>query len=129
MTGGADARRKRPLPSPQSPPTTADRSLLRERHYWIAVAALERGDATAAMIEIKQGLALLGDLSNDELRWRLAAVGAVAARKTGDEKAMADLTASAKASLDRVRSAWNADFQTYEQRADLIYLRKRSGLS
>jgi hypothetical protein len=93
------------------------------------VTALERGDAGAAMTEIKQGLTLLGDMSNDELRWRLAAAGAVAARMSGDEKAMADFTASAKSALGRVRSAWNADFQTYEQRADLIYLRKRSGLS
>ena len=81
------------------------------------------------MFEVKQGLTLLGNISNDELRWRLAAIGAVAARMTGDEKAMADFTAAARTSLGRVRSAWNADFQTYEQRADLIYLRKRSGLS
>ena len=124
-----DSRGKRPGAAFQTPAPTADRTLLRERHYWIALAALERGDAAAAMTEIKQGLALLGDLSNDELRWRLAAVGAVSARITGDEKAMTDLTAAAKAALGRVRSTWNADFQTYVQRADLIYLRKRSGLS
>ena len=124
-----DGRRRRPAVALPAAPPAADRTLLRERHYWLASAALERGNAAAAMIEVKQGLTLLGTLPNDELRWRLAAVGAVAARMTGDEKAMADFTAAAKASLGRVRSAWNADFQTYEQRADLIYLRKRSGLS
>ena len=124
-----DARRKKPVASLQTLPATADRTLLRERHYWTAAAALERGDAGAAMIEVKHGLTLLGDLSNDELRWRLSAIGAMAARMNGDEKAMADFTAAARTSLGRVRSAWNADFQTYEQRADLIYLRKRSGLS
>ena len=124
-----DARRKRP-PSALAPAAPdADPTLARERHYWLAAAAMDRGDATAAMTEVRRGLTLLGDMPNDELRWRLAAVGAVAARMTGDEKAMADLTASAKAALDRVRSAWNADFQTYVQRADVTYLRKRSGLS
>jgi hypothetical protein len=124
-----DARRRRPGAPLQSPVQTVDRTVLRERHYWTAVAALERNDARTASAEVQQGMTLLGTMSNDELRWRLAAVGAVAARINGDEKAMADFTALAKAALERVRSAWNADFQTYEQRADLIYLRKRSGLS
>ena len=122
-------RRKRAPSQIEAPPAGADRTLLRERQYWLALTALERGDARAAITEARQGLSLLGDLSNDELRWRLAAVGATAARITGEEKAMADLIASAKSALGRVRSAWQADFQTYEQRVDLIYLRKRSGLS
>ncbi len=124
-----DARRKRPAALMEAAPPSADPSLLRERHYWLAITALERGDAHGSMTDVKQGLTLLGSMSNDELRWRLAAVGAVAARMAGDEQAIADMTAAAKSALDRVRSAWNADFKTYEQRADLIYLRKRSGLS
>ena len=129
LSAFCDARRKRAASVPQEPAASTDPSVLRERQYWLAITALERGDASVAMSEVKQGLTRLGNMSNDELRWRMAAVGALAARMIGDEKAMAEFTATAKTSLGRVRAAWTADFQTYEQRADLIYLRKRSGLS
>ena len=54
-------------------------SFASERHYWRAAAALERGRAAVALAEAERGLSLLGALSNDELRWRLAALGALAA--------------------------------------------------
>jgi tetratricopeptide (TPR) repeat protein len=124
-----ESRQKRPVSPLEPPRRDADPSFVRERDYWVGAAALERGDGAAALAAVNHGLTLLGNLSNDELRWRLAAVGAVAASISGDEKAMTEFTATARTSLGRMRSAWNADFQTYEQRADLIHLRKRSGLS
>jgi serine/threonine protein kinase len=109
-------------------PADADPIIVRERHYWLAAAALEHKDASGALREVQAALTLLGQLSNDELRWRLAAVGAIAARALDDENRAAEFSATARSALDRVKSAWAQQFQTYDQRPDLIYLRKRSGL-
>jgi serine/threonine-protein kinase len=105
-----------------------DPSLARERHYWRAAAALQRQDAKAALAEATQGLNALGTLSNDELRWRLAAVGALAAKRLGDAKS-AELDATAGRALEQVRSAWKADFDSYARRMDIADLRHRAGLS
>ena len=117
------ARRNRP-PSAGPPPADIEPSLVRERHYWLAAAALHRGDETRAIAEATQGLALLGSLSNDELRWRLAAIGALALRKTGNS---AELMATSQQALERLQAQWKADVGSYEGRADLAELRKQLG--
>jgi eukaryotic-like serine/threonine-protein kinase len=104
-------------------------STARERHYWVAAAALQRQDPKASLTEAHEGLTKLGSLSNDELRWRLAAVGALAARRLGDAKRAGDLDATARRALEQVRSAWRADFETYAKRADIADLRTRAGQS
>jgi tetratricopeptide (TPR) repeat protein/tRNA A-37 threonylcarbamoyl transferase component Bud32 len=124
-----DARDKRAGRVPLSAAVVVDRGLARELHYWLAMAALERGDPRAAAEEVARGLDLLGTLSNDELRWRLDAAGAAAARLLDDGKTAARMSASARAALDRLRTGWAADFSFYGQRADVVYLRKQSGTS
>ena len=69
----------------------------------------------------------LGTLSNDELRWRLAAVAAAAAKRAPDPRA-AEFTATARQALERLRGGWQADFDSYARRADLMDLRTRAGL-
>lgn len=103
-------------------PPDADDPATRERQYWLAAAALQRGDAAAAAAEAGRGLTLLGDRANDELRWRLAAVAAVAARQQGDQAASARLSADARAASDRLRTTWRTDLDTYERRPDLAEL-------
>jgi tetratricopeptide (TPR) repeat protein len=123
-----DARQKRKAAASGVRAPDDDRTLAREWEYWFAAAALARGDAAEALGEASKGLRLVGTLPNDELRWRLAAVAAVAARQAHDERTRQQMTGVARAALDRLRSAWNADFASYGRRADLATLRKQADL-
>jgi hypothetical protein len=118
--------RRSTMPDPPSQPEPATS---RERHYWRAAAALQRNDARLSLDEASQGLTQLGTLSNDELRWRLAAVGAIAARRSGDAKRAADLDTAARRALAQLRADWNADFDSYARRLDIADLRTRAGLT
>jgi hypothetical protein len=118
--------RRATMPDPASQPEPAT---ARERHYWRAAAALQRDDARAALDEATQGLAQLGAMSNDELRWRLAAVGALAARRTGDATRAAELDATARRALAQLRGDWKTDFDSYARRFDIADLRSRAGLT
>jgi tetratricopeptide (TPR) repeat protein len=104
-------------------------SLECERHYWTAAAALQRQDAKTSLAEVNQGLTQLGERSNDELRWRLAAVGALAAKRLGDAKHAAELDALAGRAVGQLRSAWKGDFERYARRPDIADLRNRAGSS
>jgi hypothetical protein len=119
------ARLRRAAPPAPSPPSLP--MLDRERRYWFAAAALERGDVTSARDEARQGLALLGTLPNDELRWRLATVAKAAARHAGDKAALAQMAAVAQAAEQRLAGAWPAHYESYARRPDLVNLKARAG--
>jgi eukaryotic-like serine/threonine-protein kinase len=110
-------------------PSQPEPATARERHYWRAAAALQRDDARASLDEAIQGLTQLGALPNDEMRWRLAAVGAVAARRSGDAKRAADFDAAARRALAQLRGDWKTDFDSYARRLDIADLRTRAGLT
>jgi hypothetical protein len=99
----------------------------RERQYWLAATALETNRAAPALAEAARGLALLGELSNDELRWRLAALGAIAARALGQADTARTMRATADEALARLRAAWPGGVETYERRPDLAELATRLG--
>ena len=109
--------------APETEPTLA-----REMQYWRAAAALVRQDYDTALFEATRGLSLLGTRTNDELRWRLAAVASGAARHLRNATLAEEMSATARAALGRIKSAWKEDFVSYEQRSDLVDLKKRSGL-
>jgi len=69
------------------------------------------------------GLAQLDAIPNDELRWRLASVAAVAARRQGDARTGEAMAGTAHDAFERLRSAWKEDFRSYESRPDLADLR------
>jgi tetratricopeptide (TPR) repeat protein/predicted Ser/Thr protein kinase len=120
-----DARAGRsPRPIEEPPLGSADPATLRERQYWRAAAALQRGDGRMALAEATGGLQLVEGVSNDELTWRLAAVAATAARRLGDPVAPA-MSTLAHERYDRLRSEYKQDFTSYERRADLSELRKK----
>jgi hypothetical protein len=121
------ARLRRPVDLGQPAPGT-DPSVARERRYWTAFAALEAGNVAQAASEAAAGLAALGNVPNDELRWRLAAIGKLAADAGKDSARAGHFDATSRAALDRVRSGWKTDIETYLRRPDLEYLRKRAGL-
>ncbi len=104
-------------------------SVGRESTYWSALAALEAGQEQAALDSVVKGLTGLGERRFDELRWRLAAVGAAAAAKVRDEAKGRELAAEARRSLDAVRAAWKTEFEKYGNRADVVYLVRRARLS
>jgi tetratricopeptide (TPR) repeat protein len=107
-------------------PAEAGEEWARERQYWLAAAALLADDAATAGREAERGLSLVGDLTNDEQRWRLAAVGAAAARRRGDAATSATLTATARDARARLRAAWKSDAaERYERRPDLIEILKK----
>jgi tetratricopeptide (TPR) repeat protein len=111
------------------PAPGTDPSVVRERRYWTAAAALERGNVEAALREVDAGLAALGTLPNDELRWRLAAVGRAAALSGNDARRASEFETIARTALDRLRSDyWKTDTEGYLHRPDLEYLRKRAKL-
>ena len=106
-----------------------DPPLLRERVYWLAASYLNEGDWESALKEAESGLELLGTTSNDELRWRLAAVGAAAARETAKTSMMTAFLKTARDALSRLQAGWGEDFATYARRPDLAALRNRAGVS
>jgi tetratricopeptide (TPR) repeat protein/predicted Ser/Thr protein kinase len=106
-------------------PNDVDRTTARERQYWIAAASLQTGDAATAATEAQRGLSLLGSLPNDELRWRLAAIGAAAARRRGDAAMAATLSTIARDSLTHLRTTWKTDAEAYERRPDLAEIVKK----
>jgi tetratricopeptide (TPR) repeat protein/predicted Ser/Thr protein kinase len=99
----------------------------RDRHYWLAAAALHRGRFAAALEEARTGLTSLGALPNDQLRWQLALVGAIAAREARAPEQVADLTAIAGDAEARLRAEWRENFETFARRRDVSYLRARAG--
>ncbi|HXT33379.1 MAG TPA: hypothetical protein VN716_28965, partial [Vicinamibacterales bacterium] len=120
------ARLRRRAPVDPAPLARTDPSQAREGHYWLAYADIMKGDAASALAHARTGLQILGDLPNDELRWRLTTVGAIAARRAGDADADA-MAAEGRRVFERLRAAWQADFGSYERRSDLADLRHRAG--
>ena len=117
---------RRITPAAAELPEHAEASLERERCYWMSAAALRRRDPATASTEARRGLDSLGDLPNDELRWRLAALAAAAATEEGDDESAARMAQTAGAALRRLRDAWtDGDEGSYAARQDLVELRER----
>jgi len=113
------------------PPAAAESgvspALARERQYWRAAAAYERGRLAAALADAEHGLALLGEMSNDELRWRLATIGTLALRALGDVDRAGEMRGRADGALARLRARWPSGVEIYEKRPDLAELKARLG--
>ena len=108
-------------------PQQIDPTTRRERQYWVAAAALQVENWPRALAEATLGLKLLGEIPNDELRWRLAAVGALAAGRVANQNqdTVARLSEMMNTALTRLQVEWSDDFSPYAQRADLVDLRRR----
>jgi len=108
-------------------PADMNAVLTREAGYWLAAAALERGDAPAAQAEASRALTSLGNATNNELRWRLEAVVAAAARSRSGTREDGS-SGRAQAAVNGIRAAWKEAFSAYASRPDLMALRKHAGL-
>jgi hypothetical protein len=101
----------------------------REVRYWELLARLRGGDAIGTNAAVAKTFALPGATLSDEFVWRIAAIGAAAARQMNDRDRERTLAQRADASLARLRKAWGRDAATYEARPDLVELRGKAGLS
>jgi tetratricopeptide (TPR) repeat protein len=101
-----------------------DPATARERQYWTAAASLGRGETSIALTIAAEALGASSRVGNDELAWRVAAVGSIAARQGGDPQQQRAFQQTSAAALGRLRSAWGADERRYELRPDLDALRK-----
>jgi tetratricopeptide (TPR) repeat protein len=104
-------------------------AIRRERLYWIAAASLFRGDSRVALASATVGLNQARRVGSDELAWRFAAVGSAAAGAAGDREQQRALQSVAVAALARLRASWREHARRYEQRPDLVALRKTAGIT
>ncbi len=110
-------------------PLTVALSLSREIRYWRLATRLASNDARGTLEGVSSMLQELPRAPSDELEWRLAAVGAIAARRAGASDRLSELTERARHASDRLRSAWKDHFLKYETRPDVVALRRESELS
>jgi tetratricopeptide (TPR) repeat protein len=124
------ARQERGVTVPVRAPGTGPSSgaLQRESIYWDALARLTAGKPQEALTAVPPAIEAATRLGNDELHWRLAAVGAAAARALGRSEQERALRAAAAASLGRLRTAWAAEAAPYEKRPDVTELKRLSGI-
>jgi tetratricopeptide (TPR) repeat protein len=124
-----DSRRGRPRRADSEASASIDPATARDRQYWIAAAALARGDTSGARAAAATGVDGATKIGNDELVWRLAAIGSAAAKAEGDRETQGALRAVASAALSRLRTSWGVvHTRRYEQRPDLVELRRASEL-
>jgi len=123
------AKQGRPMPPALGRALEAtDPATVREREYWTAATALARGDTRTAIAAASAGVEQATRIGNDELAWRMAAVGAAAARLAGDGEQSRTFRGTAMAARTRIRTSWGDHVRRYEQRPDLIELRKATEL-
>ena len=99
-------------------------AIAREVHYWAATAAFERKTYRDALAEARQGLDQLEGIPNDELRWRLAAVGALAADAARYNEGATDLERIGRTAWERMKSEWGVALAGYKVRPDVHELRQ-----
>jgi tetratricopeptide (TPR) repeat protein len=104
----------------------ASTDLVVDRDYWLAAGSLLRGDAAAAGRAAAEGLAALGGGTNEDMRWRLAAVALAAARQTGDAPASERMNRLLEDSRARLEAGWKNDVTAYMSRPDLVDLTQRA---
>ena len=119
--------RRRPLAI--SRPEGSSAGFAREWAYWRAVAALERQQPAAALEEVNRALNIAGPLPPDEVRWRLAALGSVAAKELQNAALATQFGAMSREAIERLRATWKSDFAEYGKRSDVVYLIRRAGLA
>ena len=125
----ASVRLRRPVSSAASAsPADVAPATLRELAYWRAVRALHSRKFDDAFAAATEGLIEAKRIRNDELHWRLAAIGAVAARQLGRSEDARSLQTQAGQSLARLQAAWGSAAREYLSRSDLLELRRAADL-
>ncbi|MDQ3488617.1 MAG: protein kinase [Acidobacteriota bacterium] len=100
-----------------------------EARYWTLYARLISGDARATLGGAEEALRDEKVVASAELEWRLAALGAAAARELRDTTRTVALSQRAVKARATLRALWKDAFPAYEKRSDLADLAKRSGVT
>jgi serine/threonine protein kinase len=100
----------------------------REVTYLQLLTRLARGERQAALDAANSVLTTPPWAATPEIEWRIAAIGAAAARQLGDTAQEKAFAARARAALERLRTSWKDHVGSYERRADLVELRRQAGL-
>ena len=95
---------------------------------WYVATALALGNAAEALTAAHAAVEQAATIKNDELQWRLAALGSIAARSLGNTRDHQLLRAKAHDALTRLRSAWGDHTREYENRPDLTELLRAAKL-
>lgn len=98
----------------------------RELRYWDLAGRLARGAAADVLAGAEE--TLRDTAVSYEFDWRVAALGAAAARQLKDAERARALGERANRGLDRIRKEWKTHVASYEARPDLAELRRRAGL-
>lgn len=101
----------------------------REVRYWDLAARLAANDADAALSGVEETLGSKGATVSYEFEWRVAAIGAAAARQVRDVERQRVFSERAQRALGRLRNEWKSDVASYEARPDLSELRRKAGLN
>jgi tetratricopeptide (TPR) repeat protein/predicted Ser/Thr protein kinase len=96
--------------------------------YWDLLSRLA-GDPRRALAGVDATLAAPGATVSPEFEWRVAAIGAAAARRAGDAIRERELRDRATRALARLRQEWKDHAATYEARPDLAELKRRAGFN
>jgi tetratricopeptide (TPR) repeat protein len=103
-----------------------DPYLLSQALLALAEAALNAGDADAALSTASEAQQRFGGAGQRESAWRAAVTASLAAKRLGDSTKSHDLTAQANEILSSVAQAWGASsYSQYLQRPDIEDLRNR----
>jgi hypothetical protein len=113
---------------PIAVPSSVALSTAREIRYWRVAARLVSGDGARALDEASELLQDLPRAPTDELEWRLAALGGVAARRSARPDNARDLAERARQAWQRLETAWKTEISIYGARPDIVQLRRESNL-
>jgi hypothetical protein len=101
----------------------------RELRYWDLARRLAVDDARGAVSGAEETLASPATSISCEFEWRIAAVGAAAARRLNDADRERMFRDRAEQALRRLRAEWKDAAPSYIARPDLVELRRKAGLN
>ncbi len=101
----------------------------RELRYWTLLTRLAQRDPRGAQAGAEETLAAPEATVSYEFEWRIAAIGAAAARQSRDGERQHRFVERAERAAARLRQEWKTDVASYEARPDLVQLRRMAGLN
>lgn len=106
----------------------APAAALTEARYWFLYALLVSGNDAGALSGARESLAAQS-VRSSEFEWRLAAIGAAAARKQNAVDQVTAMSTRADGQLRQLRTAWANHTQSYIARPDLQGLIEKAWLN
>ncbi len=122
------SRKMSRYPEPSPVPSSVSLATSREIRYWRIAAFKASGASARALADVSELLEHLSAAQSDELEWRVAAMGAAAARQAGLPDRARDFAERARKAWQRLEASWPADISIYAARPDIVELRRDAGI-